>query len=210
MKWWRGRSQRDFDEEIRSHIEIEADRLAAEGMTPDLAFDTARRRFGNVTKAQEHFHESGRVLWLDTLARDLRYSWRQLRRSPLSTAVIVLTLALGIGANAVIFGVVDRLLVRPPALVTDPDRLTRIYFRSADPDGAVAHSPVTTFPMVRALQEEMTTLEDVAGVSTNGWSYTLGSGSEAVEAAVSLVTANYFDLLGIRAARGRFFAPDED
>ena len=210
MRWWSRRSQRDFDEEIRSHIEIEADRLVAEGMSPDMAFDAARRRFGNVTKAQERFHDSGRVMWLDTLARDLRYSWRQLRRSPLSTAVIVVTLALGIGANAVIFGVVDRLLVRAPAHVTDPARLTRIYFRTTDPDGTVAHSPVTTFPMIRALQDEMTTLEDVAGVSTNGWAYTLGSGPEAVEAAVSLVTANYFDLLGVRPRRGRFFAPDED
>ena len=219
MTWWRKRSQRDFDEEIRSHIEIEADRLVAEGMPPRHALDAARRHFGNVTTAQERFYHSGRAVWLESLARDLSYSWRQLRRSPLSTAVIVLTLALGIGANAVIFGVVDRLMVRPPAHVREPERLTRIYYQTRLPDWArtqgaggereMGFSPINNYPMVTVLQREVPALEGVAGfagIST----HTIGAGPDAVEARGSLVTGNFFDVLGVTPALGRFFVPEED
>ena len=214
MAWWRKRSQADFDSEIRAHIELESDRLQAEGMSPGDALDAARRRFGNVTVAQERFYQSSRAMWLDALRRDVSYAWRQVRRSPFSTVVIVLTLALGIGANAVIFGVVDRLLIRAPEHVTDPDRLTRLYYHTRVPDwvggGGTSTSPVGNFPMITALQREVPSLESVAGIAMGAWSHTLGSGPEAIEVKSSVVTGNYFDVVGVRPALGRFFAPDDD
>ena len=213
MAWSGKRTQADFDEEIRSHIELEADRLQAEGMSAEDALDAARRRFGNQTIAQERFYHASRAMWLESFAGDVKYAWRQLARSPVSSAVIVLTLALGIGANAVIFGVVDRLLVRPPAHVVEPERVTRIYYRTRVPDwvggGGMSTSPVGNFPMITALQREVPSLESVAGVAMGTLSHTLGSGVEAVEVKSSAVTGNYFELLGVRPSLGRFFAPDE-
>lgn len=214
MTWWRRRSQQDFDKEIRSHIELEAERLVAEGLPAAEAFDAARRRFGNVTIAQERFYHSGRAMWLESFAGDVRHAWRQLARSPFSSAAIVLTLALGIGANAVIFGVVDRLLVRPPAHVAEPERVIRLYFRSAVPDraggGAMSVSPVGNFPMITAFREAVAALEDVAGVAVGPWNHTVGAGPEAIEVRSSPVTGNYFALLGVRPEHGRFFTMAED
>jgi len=152
-----------------------------------------------------------RTHW-DAAVHDLRYAWRQLGRSPLFATVAVVTLALGIGANATMFGVVDRLLLRPPAGVAAPERLTRIYVRERAPmfipGQEVLTTPVTTYPMITALQQQVPSLDGVAGAYRRP--YTLGRGAEAREVDVELVTANYFRVLGVRPARGRFFVPDED
>ena len=78
----RRRSDEDFAQEVRAHLEIEADRLIAEGCDPREAHDAARRRFGNVLSAQERFHESTRWVWLEQTLQDVRYAWRGLRANP--------------------------------------------------------------------------------------------------------------------------------
>ena len=83
------RSDADFSEEIRAHIQIEADRLVEEGMSREQAIDAARRAFGNVTQSSERFYEASRWMWLDHLARDVRFAWRQMKSSPLSTATMI-------------------------------------------------------------------------------------------------------------------------
>src|SRR5919202_1974495 len=104
MRWtpWHRRSQRDFEEEIRSHLDLEDDRLVAQGMAPDDARAAARRAFGSVALAQERFYESRRALWLERLARDLRYALRSLGKSPALAAASLATLALGIGIKTAI------------------------------------------------------------------------------------------------------------
>ena len=96
----RRRSDQDFSDEVQSHIQLEADRLMAEGMEREAALAAARRAFGNVTASCERFYESSHWMWLDRLTRDVRYGLRQLRSSPISTAAIIVSLALGIGINA--------------------------------------------------------------------------------------------------------------
>ncbi len=115
----------EFREEIRAHLELEADRLVAEGMTPDEARAAARRAFGNVTQARERYYESRRVKWMDDLRTDVRHARRTLFRHPGFALVAILTLALGIGANAAIFSVVHAILLRPLPY-KDADRLVRI------------------------------------------------------------------------------------
>src|SRR5215510_2229240 len=106
------RQDDDFSEEIRAHIQLEADQLVKDGMNPDEAETAARRAFGNVTSSRERFYESGRWISLDHLKVDIRYAMRRIRKSPVCSATVILSLALGIGFNTAIFSLTDQVLLR--------------------------------------------------------------------------------------------------
>src|SRR5918911_2440946 len=125
-RWWRRRSQRDFEEEIRSHLDLEADRLIAQGMAPDDAQAAARRAFGSVALVQERFYESRRALWLERLARDLRYALRSLGKSPGFAAASLATLAFGIGLNTALISLLYGVALRPLPL-RDAGRVVNVY-----------------------------------------------------------------------------------
>src|SRR5688572_11345414 len=129
MWWRRRRAEDDFREEISSHLALEQDQLIEDGMTPEEARVAARRAFGSLARAQERFYESHRVMWLDDLRRDVRHGLRALVRRPGFSVVALLTLSLGIGANAAIFSVVDGVLLRPVAY-EDPDRIVTLWQRN--------------------------------------------------------------------------------
>src|SRR5262245_14790218 len=107
------RSQRDFEDEIRAHLEIEAERLRAQGLSPQDAERVARRHFGNVTVAEDRFYHAQRFASLQDFGRDLRQAWRALRRTRGFLITSVLTLALAIGAVTGMFTVVDNVILRP-------------------------------------------------------------------------------------------------
>ncbi len=119
------RSQRDFEDEIHAHLEIEAERLRAQGMSPADAEWAARRNFGNVGVAEDRFYHAGRFVSIQDAGRDLRHAWRGLRRTPGFLVTCVLTLALAIGAVTGMFNVVNTVLLRPLPFPS-PDRLVSI------------------------------------------------------------------------------------
>lgn len=135
---------------------------------------------------------------------DVRYAVRGLMRRPALLIVTTIALSIGIAANTIMFGVVDQLLVRPPAHVAAPDDVRRIYYQER-----LGGTPVTTYPLITALRENVPAFSAIAAFSFKQ-AYSMGRGAEARSVDVQLVSGNYFNLLGVRPVIGRAFAPDED
>src|SRR5438477_528837 len=140
---------------------------------------------------------------------DLRYALRTFARSPGLVAAAIVCLALGIGANATIFGVVDTLLFRPPAHVKDPGQVVRLYFRTHSPTFGTFTSSVRSYALYKLIRDSAHAFSEVAALAGTR-ATSLGRGPEAREAQVDLVSGSFFSLLGVKPALGRFYGVDED
>jgi putative ABC transport system permease protein len=202
MFWKRKRNGRDFREEIQSHIDIETERLISEGFSPAEAGSAARRTFGNVTASQERFYESQRTaLWLDDFARDMRHALRSLRGNPTFTAVALLTLALGIGANAAIFSIVNAVMLEPLPY-SKPEQLMHLVTQyPRTPRFRVSTPEYMEF-------REMNRSFSSVGAYVEGEADVLG-GERPRRVPMAAVDSRLLDALGIKAAQGRLFAPEE-
>ena len=205
MPWRRKRSDDDFGREIRSHLQLEVDRLVADGMGEDEARRCARRRFGNVASHTERFYESRRWLWVDQMRQDVRYTIRSLRRTPGFAAVAVLTLALGIGANAAVFNVVNAVLLRPLPY-EQPDRLVDLFETTPAPDGSSVgprRLPAVSFGELEAFRSRTQTLSHVSVAVPADM--TLTGNRAPVRLGGARVSPAYFPLLGVAPLLGRRF-----
>src|SRR5437870_11294016 len=144
-----------------------------------------------------------------SMLQDLRYALRTFARSPALVAAAVVCLALGIGANATIFGVVDTLLFRPPPHVQDPERVVRLYFRRHYPAFGTNTSSITGYPLYTLIRESARSFDALAAY-TYSQNASLGRGVAARRVHLVLASASYFPLLGVRPALGRFYSADED
>ena len=189
-----GRRERDMAEELEAHLQLHIlDNLRA-GMTPEAARRAALVKFGPVEAIKEEWRHRASIPIVELLLQDLRYALRRMRRRPAFTALITLTLALGVGANAAMFGLVDVLMFRTPARVPDPDRIVRV-------DGAENY---VAYQELRAL---VRTLE-IAAYTRQTLSF--GQGADAVPLRVECVTPPYFRVAGAAPWRGRDFSADDD
>src|SRR5882762_5874219 len=129
---WTRRSDDDFATEIRSHLELETERLMGEGLSPERARLAARQAFGSEAMARERFYESRRWLWWDQLRQDVRGAARSAARYPLSAAVAILSLGAGIGATTITLVVRDVIFHKPPPAYGRPGQLSRIQVGRPD------------------------------------------------------------------------------
>src|SRR5437867_2834482 len=143
------------------------------------------------------------------MLQDLRYALRTFARSPALVAAAVVCLALGIGANATIFGVVDTLLFRAPPHIKDPGRVVRLYVRRNLPPFGATTSSITGYPLYTSIRDGAGAFNGLAAF-TYRQRASLGRGAEAKRVDLVLASATFFPLLGVRPALGRFFTADED
>jgi predicted permease len=210
--------QREVQDEIAAHIALRAEQLVRQGYSPADATAEALRRFGPLEPSRAALidaaqHREVRMRFrerLDVFAQDQRFAARGLRREPLLAAFIVITFALGIGVNAAMFGVVDRLMLSGPAHVTEQDQLVQ-FFLTVQPPG-MNRVTTGTFGYVTydAMRRGTRSFDGVAAYKVTREAYTLGRGLDARQLHVGAATADLFPLLGVSPFFGRFFTPDED
>ncbi len=193
----------DLEEEMRLHRELrERERIEA-GVAPEEARYAARRRFGNDLVLREESRDMWGWSWLEYFVQDIRFGLRMLARNPGFTAVAVITLALGIGANTAIFSVVNAVLLKPLPYA-DPDRLAAIWV--TEPSGPGGLFP-DTGPDFRDWQAMNHSFEGMSAITIAGATLT-GSG-EPLQLRGLSVSPNTFQLLGAQPQLGRSFSPDE-
>ncbi len=202
MFWRRKRSLDDFKEEIQAHLALEADHRREEGEADAEA--SAKRAFGNIAMAEETFYEKGHWMFLDHLRRDLRHGLRLMRRRPGFTAVVVLTLALGIGANTAIFSLLDAVLLRPLPY-RDPGRLAMLWAEDTLHNDQEEQVSLLNFADWKSQSH---TFEDMALFRPQ--TFLLGSDGSPDRMRSARVSANFFPLLGIEPFIGRVFTPEEE
>ena len=194
----------EFDDEVQEHLRLLAERFVAQGVPREEAVAAARRQFGNVTLLHEDRRELQTLPWIETLWHDLRYGLRMLGRSPGFTAVAVVTLALGIGTNTVIFSAVYAVLLKPLPF-KNSDRL--VFIEKKNPPRGWTRNPISPAEIL-AWRNESGAFEDIATYKQQRCVLT-GTG-EAEEDPCEVISNNLFPLLGVTPTRGRTFSPEED
>ena len=209
---WR-RQEVELDEEIRFHLAEEKEERIAEGLSPAAARAAAQRDFGNVTLIRELTRETWGWGPAERLYQDIRAAVRGMRRNPGYTGAVVLTLALGIGLNAAMYGLLARLFLQAPPHVEDPDGIHRVWVRQRFDLGALAGTVVADDEMDWA---EFSTLHDdpdrfaAVGGYTAPRAMQNGRGQAAESLHVSWVTGDLFALLGAPPVLGRPIVPEDD
>jgi predicted permease len=196
----RSNVDREIADELQSHIGMRIDDNIAQGMSPEEARRDALLRFGNSTSTKEQVAASDTTLSLAGLTRDLRYALRQLHRSPGFAFTAILTLALGIGANVVVFGVLNAIILRPLDL-PHVDRLVQVeqqqsgYITQAYPDYLDFRARNTAFGDMAAFR--------IAGAGMN-------ADGLAQQSWIYEVSGNYFDMLGVQPELGRLLHESDE
>jgi putative ABC transport system permease protein len=205
--FWNRNADREFDDEVETHLRLLTERYVRQGMTEGEADRAARRQFGNVTLLKEAHHDMRGIRFIETLVQDLRYGLWMMRRNPGFTLVAALTLALGVGANTVIFSLINTALLQSLPF-RDPSRLVAI--NNTHPEVAGNVDVTMSYLNYRDLKEQSASFQDMAIYSPNYGEKTLLHNGEPDVVNCTLVSHNLFSLMGVRPQYGRDFLSQED
>ena len=194
----------ELDEELQFHLDARTQDNLDAGMNAGAARDDARRRFGNATLAKEHAHEMNIILSFEAIGRDLHYAFRNLRKAPGFTAVALLTLALGVGANTAVFSLINGLLLRPLP-VPHAEQLAVLR----DVEGA-ADSVDYEFcaPFFRGLENRHQAFSQVFAYNDDVLQVKGQSGNENISG--MLVSGQFFEAMETAPLIGRYLTPEDD
>jgi len=198
------RADAELNDELQAHLEMETAEYIRRGMHPDAARRQAMLASGGLAGAAEAVRDQRGLPWLGNFAADVRYAFRALRRSPGFTAVVVITLALGIGANTAIFSVVRGVLLKPLPH-RDGERL--LYLRHST-DGIGGNDVNFSVPEVRDVRTGTTSFTGIAEYSQSN--FTLQGAGDPSRVSIGLVTGNFFDVMGLAPVLGRLTRPSDD
>ena len=200
----KGQAELDLREEFQFHLQSQIDEYVAQGMNPKQARHAALASLGGIEQAKEECRDARKVNVIEDFLQDVRFGLRMLRRSPGFSLLAILCLTLGIGANAAVFSWIEGILFRPYPMVANQERLVAIGGSSRDePRG----TPLS-WPDFQDLRRGCTLCETLFVSKITGT--TLSTGDRAERTTGSIVSANYFDAIGVRPILGRGFFPGED
>jgi macrolide transport system ATP-binding/permease protein len=219
----RSAQEQELGDELRFHLETKIDENVAAGMSPDEARYAALRAFGNSGLKREEARTMWGWIWIEHFLQDLRYGLRAMRQAPGFTAVAVLSLALGIGANTAIFSLIDAVLLKTLP-VQDPQELVAMDWHSMGwPDvmnglsgnmnrtpGGSMNSPSFSYPMYEQLRTHSHVFSNVLTLAANSPQFNLGYRGEPGRAEGELISGTFFETLGVQPAYGRMLSPDDD
>jgi predicted permease len=192
----------DLDSELRFHLESQIESNIRAGMSPDAARQSALRKFGGVELAKDECRDERGAQFLEQLWQDVRFGARMLRKNPGFTAVAVLTLALGIGANTAIFSVVEG-VVLAPLPYSQPDRLVTVWENNQRIPRFFA-----SYPDFQDWQRGAHSFQQMGAFTSQDYDLSAPGTPEHLDAA--LISADFLNILGVKPALGREFSSDED
>jgi predicted permease len=200
----KNRAELDLSEELEFHLQNQIDEYVAQGMNPKEARQAALRSLGGIEQAKDECRDARKVSLIENFLQDVHFGLRMLRRSPGFSLLAILCLTLGIGANAAVFSWIEGILFRPYPAVAHQERLVAIGGTSRDEPGGTPLS----WPDFQDLQRSCTLCETLFVSKITGT--TLSIGDRAERTTGSIVSANYFDAIGVPPMLGRGFLTDED
>jgi putative ABC transport system permease protein len=196
------RLDEELEDEIRAHLELAERDGVARGLSLEQARLAARRSFGGIEQVKEEHRDRRSLRWFEAVLKDVRYGLAALGRAPGFTAVVAGVLALGIGANVAMFGVMDAVLLKPLPF-PQPDRIVRVW--EAPRPGITNAASATEFLNWKRLAEVFEAMSAEVPLSA-----TLADYDGPARIPGKGVTTEYFRVFGVRAALGRTFTADEE
>lgn len=200
--------EQELDEELRWHLEREAEKLTRNGVASDEAVRQARLSFGGVDRIKEDARDARGTMLMEHVVQDVRFALRGIRTRPAFAAVVIGTLALGVGVNAAMFGILDRTLFRPPAYLVDPASVNRLYVTWTGPDGHRGFQRGLEYTRYADFARWSRSISAAAAFAYRNLA--VGEGEDTKELLIGAVSASYFGFFSARPALGRFFEAQED
>ncbi|MFN8572194.1 MAG: ABC transporter permease [Gemmatimonadaceae bacterium] len=193
----------ELSDEVTHFIELSAQRHMQRGLSRAEAMRQARAEVGGIELVKEQARSGGWEFTMDGLLRDIRYGTRSLLRNPAFTLAAILTLAIGIGGNTIVFSMVNAVLLRPPPHVRAPEEMVQLFTSdfSGPPYGT------SSYPDFEEFRKQTSLFSGLAAVAFRPVG--VGEGDDLQNDGVELVSADYFQVLGVAPSLGRFFVPEE-